>query len=365
MTTDAPARSTRRLPAGTDAPLTARYDVALLDLDGVVYVGSSALPGAPEALRQARAEGLRLAFVTNNASRTPAQVAGLLSGMGVPADSGDVVTSAQAAARLLSERVPAGASVLVIGGAGLLEAVREVGLRPVSSASEDPVAVVQGYGPDVGWRDLAEAAYAVAAGLPWVATNVDRTVPTPRGIAPGNGALVETVRIATGVDPVVAGKPRPPMHRETVIRTGARCPLVVGDRLDTDVEGAVAAGVDSLLVLSGVTTPRQLLLAPEGLRPTYLAAGLDGLLVAHPAPRLDGDTATCGAWTARVASGTLLLTGSDGRGPDSSSGHGSGGGSLDALRAACAVLWSYASDRAGTAAPRVDEALAAAGFADR
>ena len=179
-------------------PLSTVYDVALLDLDGVVYLGGTAIPSAAAALKKAVAAGQRLAFVTNNAYRTPAAIAAQLTGLGVPASPEDVVTSAQAAARLLAERLAPGTPVLVIGGAGLRIAVRERGLRPVTVAAARPAAVVQGYSPDIGYAHLAEGALAIEAGALFVASNADRTLPTPRGRQPGNGALIQVIATATG-----------------------------------------------------------------------------------------------------------------------------------------------------------------------
>jgi HAD superfamily hydrolase (TIGR01450 family) len=190
------------------------YDVALLDLDGVVYIGGTPIPGAPETLREAKDTGMHLAFVTNNASRTPAAVAALLRGMDVPAETADVVTSAQAAARLLADKLPPKAKVLVIGSAALRLAVRERGLIPVSTAAEDPQAVVQGYAPGLDYPRLAEGGIAVRAGALFVGTNADSTLPGPRGMAPGNGSLLRVIARATGVEPTIAGKPEPPLHRE-------------------------------------------------------------------------------------------------------------------------------------------------------
>jgi len=257
-----------------------------------------------------------------------------------------VITSAQAAARVVAGKVPAGAAVLVIGGEGLVEAVRERGLRPVRSLDDDPAAVVQGYDPTVGWAQLAEASYAVAKGLPWVASNTDMTIPTARGTAPGNGTLVAAVRTATGVEPEVAGKPLPPMHRETVIRTGAKRPLVVGDRLDTDIEGAFNGGVDSLLVFTGVSRPEELPEAPAKYRPTYVAADLRGLLRVQPelVAGEDGSYA-CGGWTATVAGGALDLGSARGDDP------------YDGLRALCAAAWAAADAEGGTT-PKWREAMA-------
>lgn len=261
-----------------DKPLAALYDTALLDLDGVVYRGKDAVPHAVDSLMAAADAGMRLAYVTNNASRTPTAVASHLRELGLPAHAEDVVTAAQAVARIIAERVPEGARVLVIGGEGLRQALLEHRLTLVSSAEDNPAAVVQGYRPDTSWTDLAEAAYAIERGAPWFAANTDRTMPTARGIAPGNGALVGAVAAATGTWPTVAGKPEPALHRETMIRTNAQRPLVVGDRLDTDIEGANRAGADSLLVLTGVTRLQDLKDAPKEHQPTYLAQDLRALL---------------------------------------------------------------------------------------
>ncbi len=307
--------------------LASVYDTALLDLDGVVYIGGTAIAGAAEALRKAQADGMGLAYVTNNASRTPAAIAALLSGMGAPAEPGDVVTSAQAAARLLAGRLPAGAPVLVIGGMALRLAVRERGLRPVSTATDKPLAVVQGYWPGLSYPALAEGGMAVRAGALFVATNADTTLPSGRGVGPGNGSLIRVIATATGVEPLVAGKPEPPLHSETIIRTGAKRPLVVGDRLNTDIAGAQNAGVDSLLVLTGVTSPAGAILAPPGQRPTYLAENLTGLLEPHPEVAAAGDgTFGCRGWTASQRGDRLDLTG--------------GGERIDGLRALCAAAWS-------------------------
>ncbi|MDO9380197.1 MAG: HAD-IIA family hydrolase [Nocardioidaceae bacterium] len=274
-------------------PLARAYDVTMLDLDGVVYRGDGAVAGAAEALAEARGT-TTLAFVTNNASRPPAAVAQKLTGMGVPADDGDVVTSAQAAARMVSEVVPAGSTVLVVGGEGLEVALAELGLRSTRTLDDDPKAVVQGFHPSLGWELLAEGAYGVAAGLPWIASNTDLTVPTARGVAPGNGTLVAAIGAATGRTPDVAGKPRAPLFEETVLRVGGRHPLMVGDRLDTDIEGANVVGADSLFVLTGVNTLDDAVAADPLRRPTYVSTDLAGLLHPHPEVVTDGGSVTCG-----------------------------------------------------------------------
>jgi glycerol 3-phosphatase-2 len=287
---------------GTDVPLTELYDLVLLDLDGVVYIGQDAVPGAAQALDRVRAAGVPVRFVTNNASRPPRVVADHLTRLGVSATVDEVVTSAQVASVLLARRLGPGAGVLVVGAEGLREALTENGLVPMGSVDEGPVAVVQGFGPDVGWRLLAEATRAVRAGLYWMATNLDLTVPTPHGPAPGNGALVGLVATAAGREPDdVAGKPRPGAFREAARQAGSHRPLVVGDRLDTDLEGARAADMHGLLVLTGVTGASELLAATPDLRPHYVGLDLNAMMAAHPAAQLTGvTTAACGDAIAEV-----------------------------------------------------------------
>lgn len=334
---------------GCDRPLAEIHDVALLDLDGVVYVGPDAVPGAPEALASARDLGLRLAFVTNNAARPPHAVADHLTELGIAAKPAEVVTSAQAAARYLADRLPGGARVLVVGTTGLDFALRERGLTPVADAEGQVDAVVQGYSPDLNWQLLAEGAVAINRGVLWVATNVDPTVPSPRGPLPGNGSLVAALRHATGKQPVVTGKPDPTMHRESLIRSEAERPIVVGDRLDTDIEGANAVGCPSLLVFSGVTTVSELLAAPPKLRPTYLAADLGGLLVEHPEPDLVPDGAECGQWSARRADSGLTLARIGGADRDAGADGRLSDDDLDAVRALCAAWWDPGTESSADA----------------
>ena len=314
---------------GCTGPLSEHYDAALLDLDGVVYLGGTPIPSAADALADAAKRGMKLAYVTNNASRSPNAIAAQLTGMGVPATATDIVTSAQAAAHILADRLPPGAPVLVVGGTGLRLAVRDRGLRPVTTAAEQPLAVVQGYWAGIGYGVLAEAAIALNAGALYVASNADATLPTPRGPQPGNGSLVQVLVHATGHEPVIAGKPELPLHAESVERVGAKRPLVVGDRLDTDIEGAVRGGTDSMLVLTGVSRPPDLLLAPVQRRPSYVAADLSGLNASHPEVTGSGAGFSCGGWTAAARAtgdGWLTVSGS--------------GEWLDGLRALSAAAWS-------------------------
>ncbi len=290
-------------------PLGHRYDVAMLDLDGVVYIGPDAVPGVPEQLRAAADAGMKLAYVTNNASRPPQVVAEHLARLGIDATAEDVVTSAQAAARLVAERVPAGAPVFVIGGEGLFVALTELRCVPVQRIEDSPAAVVSGFAPDLRWQTVIDGAILVRRGLPWVATNTDATVPTAHGPGPGNGVLVGVVAAYAHRQPVVAGKPQAPLFAETVLRVGGSRPLVVGDRLDTDIHGASNAGYDSLLVMTGVTGVTELVSAAPELRPSYLSAGLAGLTSPHPVPAVDGAGVSLGGWVGRVEDGRLVVTG--------------------------------------------------------
>ncbi|WP_296664741.1 HAD-IIA family hydrolase [Demequina sp.] len=312
---------------GTDVPLREAFDVALVDLDGVAYKGSHSIPTAPPALEAARAAGMRLLFVTNNASREPETVAGHLSELGIPCAPGEVMTAAQAGAELLAEQVRTGQKVLVVGGAGLHTAVAAKGFVIVDSATDHPVAVIQGFAPHLGWKDFAEAVYAINAGARFFATNLDLTLPTERGMAPGNGSLVGVVRTATGVDPVSAGKPEPAMFHLAARKAGAERPLMIGDRLDTDLRGARAAAMPGLLVLTGVSSARDAVLAVPAERPSFIGGDLSTLEEAHPAPELVDRWWHVGQARARVTERRLVADGGD---------------PMDRLRAACAAAWAAA-----------------------
>lgn len=284
--------------------LAQRYDGLLLDLDGTVYRGGDVVPHAREAVAAA-VGSTRALYVTNNASRGAGEVAAHLRELGFEAAAGDVVTSAQAAARLLAGLVPPGTSVLVVGTESFAAEVRAAGLNPTRSFHPEVGAVVQGHSPDTGWGVLAEAALAIRAGAVWVAANRDATLPTERGLLPGNGSMVAALVAATGRRPVVAGKPERPIMDDAVARAGLRRPLVVGDRLDTDIAGAAAAGLDSLLVLTGVSSVLDVVNAPAALRPTYVAEDLRALL--DPADGLR--PGPCAGWSAKVRDGVLQVSG--------------------------------------------------------
>lgn len=275
--------------------LVDRYDGLIVDADGVIYRGPSAVPHAIETLRAAE-QVVPWCVLTNNAALPPSVVAERIAALDLPLSPTNVVTSPQGAvAYLLEHGVPAGSPILVVGGPGIDEAVRGAGLTPVRDGSVKPVAVIQGFGPDVGWRELAEAGYAIAEGALWVATNLDVSIPTERGFAPGNGALVGVVRQAVGKDPdAVTGKPEPLLFHLAAERLDARRPLVIGDRVDTDIRGANRAGMDSLLVLTGICDlglVADLVDAEPEMRPTYVAEDLRALLEDPDASRITPDAA--------------------------------------------------------------------------
>jgi HAD superfamily hydrolase (TIGR01450 family) len=324
----------------TEVPLISLFDALLADLDGVVYAGPHAIPGAVESLQQLAGLGIGLGYVTNNASRSPAQVAAHLRELGAPAEDSQVVSSSQAAAELLSSMLPPGAKVLITGSPALAEEIELVGLTPVSSQGEDPVAVVQGFNPGIGWKDLAEAAYVVSAGALWVATNTDMSIPQARGIAPGNGTLVAAVTAATGQTPLVAGKPEAPLFHAAAKRLAADRPLVVGDRLDTDILGGNNAGFATVAVLTGVDTKNTILAARTAERPDYIISELSDLHRPYPSVSNTGGTYRCGDATAHAEGDTVSIQGRE--------------DDLDAWRAACAAWWAAVPEAAEARAPKLE-----------
>jgi glycerol-1-phosphatase len=319
----------------TDAatPLTG-IDAVFADLDGVVYAGAMAIPGAVESLNLVKVDR-PVGYITNNASRSDASVARHLAELGLVVTANDIVTSPQAAMSLLDEQVAPGALVLVVGGEGIVTELEKRAYRVTRSADDAPDAVVQGFAPEVGWRELAEAAFALnahggphseASGIPWIATNMDWTIPVARGIAPGNGTLVSAVHTAVGRFPLVAGKPETPIFEEARRRFGAERPLVVGDRLDTDILGANRAGMASAMVLTGIDRAKQLLAADATSRPDFILADLAGLHEPYPAAEhVRGAVRVAGA-RVRVEGNRVVIV-------------DEGDSGLDLLRAACTAIW--------------------------
>ena len=326
--------------------LLLQYDALLVDLDGVVHLGADAIPAAGPTLDRARADDVGVVFVTNNASQTATDVAARLVALGVHADPREVLTSSMVAADVLAGRLERGSRVLVVGGAGLSGPIADVGLTPVTTAVEEPAAVVQGWSPDLTWALLAEACVALRSGVPWVATNIDRTLPSPRGPLPGNGSMVAALTTATGRSPESVGKPQPALLTTAVKLLAAQRPLMVGDRLDTDIAGAAAAGIPSLLVFTGVSRPADVLRAEPSARPAYLGTDISAVLRSHPQVDVADTHATCAGVTVSAAGEV------SGAAPADSDG-------LDGLRAATQLAWAGVLPE-----ERYDAVLEALGLAD-
>jgi glycerol-1-phosphatase len=254
--------------------LAQEHDCLLLDLDGTVFRGHELTDGAAEALENTPGRSL---FVTNNASRSAGEVAAHLQELGLQAADDDVVTSAQSAAHVLADQLASNARVLVVGTESLAGEIAAVGLEPVRRFDDKPDAVVQGHSPDTAWADLAEAALAIRSGALWVAANVDATLPTERGLLPGNGSMVAALKAATDAEPQVAGKPAPTLMLDALARGDFQTPLVVGDRLNTDIAGANAADLPSLMVLTGVNSARDAVYAVPEERATFIGHDLRSL----------------------------------------------------------------------------------------
>lgn len=307
--------------------LWGQYDTLLADLDGVVYEGTRAIAHAVESLNAIQHSGVKVGYVTNNSSRTSQTISEQLNGFGLNTVADQIVGSAQTGTELLSTMVEPGSKILVVGGEGLRSRVAAAGFTVVDSADEQPAGVIQGFAPDVSWRNLAEAAFAIQAGAKWVATNSDWTLPQERGLAPGNGTLVSAVHTAVGQLPVVAGKPEPAIFLTALRQFEADSALFVGDRIDTDITGANRAGVHSALVMTGVSTRKELIGSkPEG-RPRYILANLSELLSSYVAPKATKRGFSCGKAEVELLGNRVLVTHGDPK-------------SLDALKAACATIWS-------------------------
>ena len=327
---------------GTGNALAEDYDCALLDLDGTAWSGDERIEHAAASVIEARGLGMASAFVTNNAMRTPAQVTEKLNSMDFAATAEMVMTSAMDIAAIMAEELDEGSKVLVIGGAGLRLALEERGFVLVDSADDEPAAVVQGLDKQVDWALLSEGAFAIERGAAFYASNLDATLPVERGQALGNGSLVRAIQHATRQRPTAGGKPEPGIYRRASELVGAHNPLAIGDRLETDIMGAVAAGVPAMHVLTGVHMARDVIRAPRGQRPSYLAIDMRGLLEAHPAPKHHRDgTWTCGLSQVAKAqrSGVLTLDDVELTEPVTIT--------IDSYRALAAAAWEYA-DSAGS-----------------
>ncbi|MFT3877776.1 MAG: HAD-IIA family hydrolase [Propioniciclava sp.] len=270
------------------------YDVALSDLDGVHYRGELAVEGSAEAARVLQQRGVRLGYVTNNAAPSRASVAAKLVRLGFDVTPGDVITSAQVGGEMLRHELPAGSTVLVCGTENLADEVRQAGMIPVASYTDKPDAVLQGYDPEMTWPRLYQAALAVQHGARWFATNPDLTRPTEDGLVPGMGAMIYAIAVTTDQRPQIAGKPYRPLLDAAIERLDARRPVFVGDRIDTDIMGAYAVGIDSFFVFTGSHGVRALCEAPREGRPTAIGWNFAALLEPARVAELDADGASCG-----------------------------------------------------------------------
>jgi glycerol-1-phosphatase len=258
--------------------LASRFRGVVFDLDGVVYLGDQVVEAAPAALDQVRGLGVAVAFVTNNSYRPPELVADKLHRLGVKAAPEEVLTSAQALVRLLGG--PAGLDgvrVLVVGGPGLRGALEGAGARLVDgSAWREAQVVAVGFDPDLTYARVRDATLAIRAGARFVGSNPDTTLPAPDGLWPGAGATLALLQASTGVRPQVAGKPERALLDTAAAAIGPGPYLMVGDRADTDLDGAHRLGWSTALVLSGVTRPADL---PDlAVAPDHLLADVGGLL---------------------------------------------------------------------------------------
>jgi HAD superfamily hydrolase (TIGR01450 family) len=307
--------------------LLAQYDAVFADLDGVVYEGGKAIEHAVPALERVSELGLKLAFVTNNSSRKPATIADQLAGYGLKVSEDQVVSSGQTGVELLSTLIPAGSKVLVVGGEGLRTYTQAAGFTLVEDSTENPAAVIQGFSPDVGWKQLSEAAFSIQNDAKWVATNQDWTIPQERGIAPGNGTLVSAVHTAVGQLPLVAGKPEVAIFNTAIRRTSAQRPLFVGDRIDTDILGANRSGIDSLLVLTGISQAKELLSVKADSQPKFVVADLRELHLPYEQPKQTKyGFKLRGAEVELLGNKVRVITGDP--------------KSIDVLRCACKVIWN-------------------------
>lgn len=316
------------LRRGVDvARLIDQFDSVLLDLDGVVYLGAEPIPHAVETINQLEREGVKVGYVTNNSSRKPEAIAEQLQGFGITVAPNQVIGSARAGAKMLSERVTPGSRVLVVGGEGLRFEVEALGFEVVDRADENPAAVIQGFAPEVGWAHLAEAAFAIQRGAIWLATNQDWTIPREGGLAPGNGTLVSAVHTAVGILPDFAGKPFAPIYQSALDQLGIQKPLFVGDRLDTDIRGAHNFGMASACVMTGVASRRELIGARPEDRPDFIIEDLRCLLESYQQPKPNKRGQALNKTSVELLGTKVLVTEGNPR-------------SLEALKAATQLIWT-------------------------
>lgn len=260
------------------SPLLSSYDSVVLDLDGCVWIGEACTPGAPEAIAELRAAGKRLAFLTNDGRLSPEEYVRKLWGLGVQASLEEVVTVGAAIQHFLAGRPRA--NVYVIGSPAIFRHVSDAGHRIVNRTAADRTELVVISGHDeFNFRELRDATLAVMAGAEILATDRDRTFPREDGLWPGSGAIVAALEYATERTARIVGKPQPEIFRTALDRLGDGRTLVVGDRIDNDLGGAAAAGLDGAIVLTGVASSEQAQAAADPT-PVAVAADLHTLVVA-------------------------------------------------------------------------------------
>jgi 4-nitrophenyl phosphatase len=260
--------------AHRDRPPAARLlDIShlVIDMDGVLWRGDEPMPGLPAFFAFLRQKDIAFVLATNNSSRTPEQYAAKLARFGVQVPVESLLTSALVSAVYLADVAPPGSRVYVIGEEGIQRALKEQGFILDGERADY---VVVGWDRNLSWDKLATASLLIHDGAGFVGTNPDTTYPTERGPVPGNGALLAALQTATGVEPVVIGKPEPWMYREALRRMDAtpENTAMIGDRLDTDIAGAARAGLTTVLTLSGIATEEDLTSA--SIRPDLVCADI-------------------------------------------------------------------------------------------
>lgn len=313
--------------AKKSASVWGTYDTLLCDLDGVIYEGTDAIVDAAEVINVFSSQEIPVGYVTNNSSRKPETIAAQLAGFGIHTAPENIIGSAKTGVEILATLIPAGSNVLVVGGEGLRSRVVEAGFVLVNSSDEKPAGVIQGFDPSVAWTDLAEASYSIANGAKWVATNQDWTIPREKGIAPGNGTLVSAVHTAVGQLPVVAGKPEPAIYQTALQHFGSKRALFIGDRIDTDIRGANRAAIDSVLVMTGISTRKEVLGAKKEDRPAFIIETMAELLADYDQPKKTKRGFACKGAEVELLGNKVLVTQGDPK-------------SIGALRAACAVIYN-------------------------
>ena len=304
-----------------------KFDALLCDLDGVIYEGTDAIVDSVATINGFLEQEIPVGYVTNNSSRKPETIADQLASFGITTSPENVIGSAKTGVDILATLIPAGSKVLVVGGEGLRSRVVEAGFELVKSSDAKPDGVIQGFDPSVAWNDLAEASYSIANGAKWVATNQDWTIPREKGIAPGNGTLVSAVHTAVGQLPIVAGKPEPAIFHTAVEHFGAKNAIFVGDRIDTDIRGANRAGLESVLVMTGISTRKEVLGVKKEDRPTYIIATMAELRADYDQPKKTKHGYACKNAAVELLGNKVMVTAGDPR-------------SIGALRAACAVIYN-------------------------